>query len=154
MAANTLRRIQWRNLNKRREKDRLVQISSAAAKKAAAGATSKRLTSKFDVSKLSPAIKKSPLKLKDWLDLHIPGVGRSTMDSIDPPGGQRGTILTIRHDRFETNRLNNHVTIGGTDAPVLAASTDEIKVLVTKDADSGPVKVQIGTHSAVRTAWL
>ena len=118
------------------------------AKKTSTSALSKRMTTKFDLNKLSPAIKKSPLRLKDWLDLHIPGLVGPRIDSIDPPGGQRGTILTIRGARFETNRLNNHVTIGGTDTPVLAASSDELKVLVTKDVDSGPVKVQIGTHSA------
>ena len=31
---------------------------------------------------------------------------------------------------------------------MLSASSDELKVLVSKDVDSGPVKVQIGTHSA------
>ena len=118
------------------------------AKKTSTSALSKRMTTKFDLNKLSPAIKKSPLRLKDWLDLHIPGLVGPRIDAIDPPGGQRGTILTIRGARFETNRLNNHVTIGGTDAPVLAASSDELKVLVSKDVDSGPVKVQIGTHSA------
>ena len=107
-----------------------------------------QVTKKFDVGKLAPAIKKSPLKLRDWLDLHIPWLIGPRIDSFDPPGGQRGTILTIRGVRFAPNRSDNQVTIGGKDVPVLAASATELKVLATKDVDSGPVKVKIGTRAA------
>jgi IPT/TIG domain len=103
---------------------------------------------KFDITKLPPAVKKSPLKLKDWLEVYIPWLIGPRIDSFEPSGGQRGTILTIHGARFATNRFDNEVTIGGQNAPVLAASTTELKVLVTKDVDTGPVKVTIGTRTA------
>jgi hypothetical protein len=112
-------------------------------------ASEKRIPiSKFDVNRLAPAIKKSPLKLKDWLDLHIPWLIGPRIDSFDPPGAQRGTILTIRGARFAASRSDNQVTIGGTSVPVLAASFGELKVLATKDVDTGPVKIKIGTRTA------
>ncbi len=96
---------------------------------------------------MSAAIKKSPLKLRDWLDHYLPWFLGPRIDLIDPPGGQRGTILTLRGARFATTRADNEVRIGGTVVPVLAASATELKVLATKDVDSGSVKVKIGTRT-------
>jgi len=96
---------------------------------------------------VSAAIKKSPLKLRDWLDHYLPWFLGPRIDLIDPPGGQRGTILTLRGARFATTRADNEVRIGGTVVPVLAASATDLKVLATKDVDSGSVKVKIGTRT-------
>jgi hypothetical protein len=105
-------------------------------------------TNEFDVEELDSGIKKSPLKLKEWLEQHIPILIGPHIDAFDPPAGQRGTILTIQGERFSTNRSDNQVTIAGRDVPVLAATANELKVLVTKDVDSGPVKIKIGSHIA------
>ena len=104
---------------------------------------------KFNVDDLPPAIKKSPIGLKDWIDLHIPWLIGPRIDTFDPDGGQRGTILTIRGANFAIDRLANQVTIGGTSVPVLMANPVELKVLVTKDVDSGPVKIKIDTLSTI-----
>src|ERR1041385_6085090 len=111
---------------------RMGKTSSAVKKRSRSSvkrAAAKRTTpkAKFDVDKLSPAIKKSPIKLKDWLDLHIPTLIGPRTDSFDPKTGQRGTILTIRGARFAASRSDNEVTIGGVTAPVLAANSTELK---------------------------
>lgn len=104
--------------------------------------------SKFDLARIPPSIKKSPIKLRDWLDSHIPWVIGPRIDALAPNGGQRGTILSIKGIHFSTTRSDNQVTIGGTPVPVLAATPTELKVLVTKDVDTGPVKVAVGTRTA------
>jgi hypothetical protein len=105
----------------------MVKRARSARKRAkstkSSSATATITTKKFDVDKLSPAIKKSPIKIRDWLDLHLPILIGPRIDSFDPAGGQRGTILTIHGARFATNRSDNEVTIGGIVAPVLAASS-------------------------------
>lgn len=122
------------------------KLTGSSVKRAA---TTRTITkAKFDVDKLSPAIKKSPIRLKDWLDLHIPTLIGPRIDSFDPMTGQRGTILTIHGARFAANRSDNEVTIGGVTAPVLAANSTELKVLITKDVDAGRVKVKVGAHTA------
>jgi IPT/TIG domain len=103
---------------------------------------------KFDLKKIKPSIKKSPIKLRDWLDFHIPWWIGPRIDSLNPPSGQRGTIITIHGQHFATNRQDNQVTIGGADLPVLSAKSTELKVLVTKDVDTDPVKIKVGTHSS------
>jgi hypothetical protein len=105
------------------------------------------LSAVFNLNKIDPAIRKSPTKLKAWLDLHIPWLVGPHISSFDPPNGQRGTIMTVRGWNFAPARADNLVRIGGTNAPVLAASNNELKVLVTKDVDTGPVEVKVGTHT-------
>ena len=104
--------------------------------------------SKFDLSTIPPPVKKSPIKLRDWLDFHIPWLIGPRIDALEPNGSQRGAILSVQGAQFSTARDDNQVTIGGTPVPVLAATATELKVLVTKDVDTGPVKVTIGTRSA------
>ena len=103
---------------------------------------------KFDISTLSPTLLKSPARLHDWLGARLPWLIGPRIISIAPMGGQRGTILTIRGTHFSTERSDNHVTINGVSVPVLAAKPGELNALVTKDIDSGPVKVQIGSRTA------
>jgi hypothetical protein len=104
--------------------------------------------SKFDVTKLSPALKRSPVKLRDWLDRHIPWFVGPRVDALEPVGGQRGTIITVHGARFAANRTDNEVTINGLPVPVMAASTNTLKVLVTKDVDTGLVEVKVGTRTS------
>lgn len=106
------------------------------------------MNEKFDIDQIAPSIKNSPLKLKDWIDAYLPKWIGPRIDSLDPVWGQRGTILTIRGAHFAAVRSDNHVTIGGREAPVLAATTTELKVLVTKDMDGGPVNLKIGGHTS------
>ena len=106
---------------------------------------------KFDLDNLDPPIKKSPIALKKWLDYHIPWLIGPRIDSFCPSGGHRSSIITIRGNNFASNRLDNNVTIGAISLPVLRANTTELKVLVTKDVDTGPIKVSIGTLSAQST---
>ena len=123
-------------------------MAKRKAKTRRTASSPRRASGTFDVNALDPAIKQSPLKLKAWLDHHLPWLVGPRIDSFDPPGGQRGTILTIRGAHFAGTRADNHVTIGGTAVPVLAATDTELKILVTKNVDSGPVKVAVGTHVA------
>jgi hypothetical protein len=103
---------------------------------------------KFDIDALDPQLKASPIELKKWLDQRLPYLCGPHVEVFDPPCGQRGTILTIRGERFARARADNHVKIGGTDLPVLAASDTELRVLVTKNVDSGPLHVSVGGHIA------
>lgn len=117
-----------------------------AKPKPAARAT--RAEARFDLDKISPAIAKSPLKLRDWLTERLPWLIGPRITGFEPPKGQRGTILTIKGSHFAAARADNEVTIGGTAVPVLAASATELKALVTKEVDEGPIKVKVGTHTA------
>jgi len=121
--------------------------ASKAGRKSKAKSDTKAL-SKFDISKLTPALRKSPIKLRDWLDLHIPWFIGPRVDALEPAGGQRGTIVTVHGARFAANRTDNEVTINGTPVPVLAASSNALKVLAAKDVDSGAVQVKVGTRTA------
>jgi hypothetical protein len=103
---------------------------------------------KFDVNALDPHIKASPIALNEWLEQRIPFLCGPRIDSFDPPCGQRGTILTISGAHFAKLRTDNHVRIGGTEVPVLTASSTELKVLATNNVDSGPVHVSIGAFTA------
>jgi hypothetical protein len=106
------------------------------------------ISAKFDLNKISPAIRKSPLKLRDWLTVHLPWLLGPRITSFDPPAGQRGAILTINGANFAAARADNEVTINGTSVPVLAASDSQLKVLVGKDVDSGKIKIKVGTRTA------
>src|SRR5438445_4792971 len=133
-------------------KDDLKAVASTASaskggRKSKAKSNTKTL-SKFDIAKLTPALRKSPIKLRDWLDLHIPWFIGPRVDALEPAGGQRGTIITVHGTRFAANRTDNEVTINGTAVPVLAASSNALKVLATKDVDSGAVQVKVGTRTA------
>jgi hypothetical protein len=53
----------------------------------------------FGVTRLGD-IAKSPLRLKDWLDLHIPLLIGPPIGDFEPTSGQRGTIVMLRGARF------------------------------------------------------
>lgn len=122
---------------------------SAKGKPAGKGVISatKTLLRKFDLSTIPPEILKSPLRLRDWLDFHIPFLVGPLIDRLEPAGGHRGTILTIKGANFSVTREDNEVTINGISVPVLASSTSELRVLVTDAVDTGLVKVKLGTQS-------
>lgn len=117
-----------------------------AAKRA--GNAVARYPSRFDLAEIAPSIRKSPLRLRDWLELHLPWLVGPRIDALEPAGGQRGTILIVRGARFAAARSDNEVSINGTLVPVLAASASELRVLVTESVDTGAVKVKVGTRTA------
>lgn len=117
-------------------------------KKPGKGTDATTIGSKFDFEKIPTTIRRSPVKLRDWLNTHIPTFVGPRIDTFDPSSGERGTILTIHGNNFARNRADNKTTIGSTVVPVLKAEPTLLKVLVTKDVDSGPVKITVGTHSA------
>jgi hypothetical protein len=101
----------------------ITPAASKTARKSKVKSYTKTL-SKFDIAKIPPALKKSPVKLRDWLDLHIPWFIGPHVSSLEPAGGQRGTIITVHGAGFAANRADNDVTINGTPVPVLAASSN------------------------------
>ena len=111
----------------------------------------KKVTTKvartFNLKDAGAAVK-SPLKLRDWLDKNIPLFVGPRITSFDPLQTQRDAIITIRGSRFAASRADNQVAIGGANAPVLAASATELKVLVPRDAESGAVEVTTGGRMA------
>ncbi len=121
-----------------------------ASKRSSAGggnASRAQKTDKFNIAALGN-IAKSPLKLRDWLDHNIPWLIGPRITSFEPRTGQRDSIVTIRGTNFAAKLTDNEVTIAATPTLVLAASSTELKVLVGRDTDSGPVKVKIGARSA------
>jgi len=52
-----------------------------------AGRSAARYPSRFDLAKIAPAIRKSPLRLRDWLNLHIPGLWVHASTRSNPPAG-------------------------------------------------------------------
>jgi len=125
----------------------ITPAASKTARKSNVKSKTKTL-SKFDIAKIPPALKKSPIKLRDWLDLHIPWFIGPHVNALEPAGGQRGTIITVHGGGFAANRADNDVTINGTPVPVLAASSNALKILATKDVDSGSVQVKVGIRTA------
>lgn len=98
----------------------------------------------FDISTLGGDLVRSPVDLRDWLEEHLPELVGPSISSFSPLSGPRGTIVTIEGSTFSTNRLDNAVTVGGSDAFVLSASPTQLRVLTGPDTDSGPVEVTIG----------
>ena len=101
--------------------------------------------SKLDLKALGD-VAKSPLKLKNWLDLNIPWLVGPQITSFEPGNGQRNSIITIHGSRFASARADNEVTVGGTPATVLAAGATELKVLVARDTEFRPSQGE-GRHA-------
>jgi hypothetical protein len=89
-------------------------------------------------------------ELLKWL---FPARG-PVVTSFTPGNGQRGTVLTIQGSGFSANRLDNTVTVGGSNGFVLSADPAELKVLVELDTDSGPVGVTVGSDVATSGAMF
>ena len=102
----------------------------------------------FNFARVPANVKKSPIKLRDWLDVQLPWLLGPRITSVEAAGGQRGTILTVHGVRFAAKRADNEVKINGTVVPVLATTSDTLKVLATKDVDTGPVTVTVGGRTA------
>jgi hypothetical protein len=101
----------------------------------------------FNLKDAGAAVK-SPVQLRDWLDKNIPLLVGPAISSVEPQTAHRDAILTIQGARFSTNRADNAVTVGGVAAPVLAAAATELKVLVARNANTGPIKVTVGGRTA------
>jgi hypothetical protein len=101
----------------------------------------------FDISTLGDLVR-SPVGLRDWLDLHLPELVGPSISSFSPASGPRGTVVTIEGNTFSANRLDNAVTVGGADAFVLSASQTRLQVLTGPNTDTGPVEVTIGGRTA------
>ena len=108
----------------------------------------KKKAAVFSLAAIPASVRKSPLKLSKWLDLHLRDYVGPEIFDFYPVDGQRGTIVTITGSGFAPNRTDNYVTIGGAAVPVLAASDSELKVLTTTAVDSGQIVVQVGSKSS------
>jgi len=109
----------------------------------------KKTLTKSDIDKEIRKRIKSPLKLRDWLDLNMPFIMGPSITSFDPGEGRPGCLVTIKGARFAANRADNQVSVGGSNAFVVSASPTRLTVLTSRDVTSGPVKVTVGARSAV-----
>lgn len=94
------------------------------------------------------ALAASPLKLRDWLDRHLPFVVGPRITHFEPTAGPPTTLVTIHGSRFSAVRHENVVEVGGRPAYVAGASATELKVVTAADVQNGPVKVTVGGHMA------
>jgi IPT/TIG domain len=86
------------------------------------------------------------LKSIQWyLDLHL----GPRVDGFAPIGGFPGSVITLHGVRFSPEPARNQVTVGGVPAFVLAASPDELTVIVGRGTRSGPVQVTVDAHAAI-----
>ena len=75
-------------------------------------------------------------------------VGGVTITSIDPTTGPAGTPVTITGTGFSSTIEDNVVKFNGKEANVLLATETQILAEVPDNADTGPVKVEVGNSSA------
>lgn len=108
-------------------------------------AATKRVPSRFDLATIPSSIRKSPVRLRDWLDQYMPWWIGPCIGAIEPVRGQRGPILTVRGAQFAPAHGDNEVTFNGTAVPVLAAGANELRVLVTSLVDSGTLQIKVLT---------
>jgi len=91
----------------------------------------------------------APVELAEWLRDHIPFIVGPTITHFEPVAGQPGCLVTIHGNNFAAHGADNEVEIGGYAAVVLSASSTELKVIVAREASTGPVKVTVGSRTAV-----
>lgn len=106
----------------------------------------------FDVT--SPGdIAKSPVQLKDWLNLHISLIC-PCIDELALAGGQHGSTLTVRDACFAAHPADDQVPISGADPPAPAASDIELKVLTHGRHELGSYPQRSETHVPLQgSAW-
>ncbi len=82
--------------------------------------------------------------LPTWLDWLR---GPSIVD-FQPRKGRAGDVVTITGNRFDPDRPDNAVSVGGASAIVLEASSTRLKVLTAATTVDGPVSVLVGGRTA------
>lgn len=69
------------------------------------------------------------------------------ISSVDPNSGTVGTEVVISGMNFSSAATENTITIGGTEAPVIGAATDQLRTEVPQGASDGPVAVTVRERS-------
>jgi len=87
--------------------------------------------------------------VSDWLRDHLPHLIGPSITTFSPIHGTPGTLITVKGHQFSATREENMVEVGGRPALVVSASATELKVITALDIVDGPVKVTVGTHSAL-----
>jgi len=90
---------------------------------------------------------RNPARLRRWLDQFYPVYLGPRVHSFEPLQGRPGCMVTIHGENFAPERLDNHVTVGGQPAFVVAATTTELRVITSPRVEDGPVKVIAGTRT-------
>ena len=70
--------------------------------------------------------------------------GPVRVDSVTPPNGGPGTLVTIQGSGFDLLPANNRVLFGGYAGRVVSASATTLQVLVPANALDAPIVVQVG----------
>ena len=120
------------------------------ARSAARAASSKADPfSKAQVAQTIRGYANAPATLLEWLDRYFPFIVGPRITYFEPTSGQPGTLVTIHGSQFSAVREENIVSVGNRPALVAAATTTELKVITAANVDDGPVKVTVGTHTAI-----
>jgi Tol biopolymer transport system component len=69
------------------------------------------------------------------------------ISSVQPNSGTVGTDVIINGMNFSPTAAENTITIGGTEAPVIGAATDQLRTEVPTGAANGPVQVTVRDRS-------
>lgn len=70
------------------------------------------------------------------------------LHGIKPDSGWPGTVATIFGDGFSGHLDGNNVVIGGANALVLRASSNELEILLGENTSTGPITVTTGVSNA------
>jgi M6 family metalloprotease-like protein len=77
----------------------------------------------------------------------LPLVVGPSIDYFSPIEGYGGTMLEIHGRNFSPTKTDNLVTVGGSPAYVLDAAPDKLTVITALSTLTGPVNVQVASHS-------
>ncbi len=69
------------------------------------------------------------------------------INSVSPPQGLPGTVVTIQGEGFNPIYYENQVTIGGASVKVISGTTQELRVVALKNLTTGLVEVNNGTST-------